>query len=195
VRVTEPPDPVRLGDVLEGLNPEAYGVKMVQIGPLVSSALLPQIYVRRVLEALPQMGLHADEVGLLLVGRGNSASGEPAAVRREQEAKFQQNVKQALVNEGFEERHVAVGWLRNPPLLGDALMSLVAAGCKSVYWMPSSYSADGISTLFDVPVQLSALAKQHGVRLVPLGGWNGDELAAEEIATRVRAAARVTAGR
>jgi hypothetical protein len=72
VRVTEPPDAVRLGDVLEGLNPESYGVQMEQAGPLSDSVLLPQIYVRRVLEALPHVDAHSDDTGLLLVGRGNA---------------------------------------------------------------------------------------------------------------------------
>jgi protoheme ferro-lyase len=195
VRVTEPPDAVRLGDVLEGLNPESYGVQMAQIGPLSDSALLPQLYVRRVLEVLPHVDAHADDIGLLLVGRGNAAKGQPAEVRREQEEKFQQRVRQALAEAGFDERRIVIGWLRNPPVVAEALRSLVGLGCKSVYWMPSSYPADGVNTLYDMPAQMNSFAREHGVKLVALGAWNGDELAAEEIAVRVRAATRMPAGR
>jgi hypothetical protein len=53
--------------------------------------------------------------------------------------------------------------------------------------MPSAFPADGLITLYDVPAQIDPLARDAGIKLNPLGAWNADDLAAEEIAARVRA--------
>jgi protoheme ferro-lyase len=190
VRVTDPPDPVMSGHLLQGLRPESHDVELVEVGPLWDSDLLPQIYVRRVLEAVPQVEADPQDVGLLLVGRGHVA-GEPeqsSSIRYRQEFGFQQKVRQALIKMGFDETRVTIGWLRShEPSVPEAFLSLVSAGCKTVVWMPSSFPADGVNTLYDIPAQLDPLAKTHGIRLAPLGAWNADDLAAEEIAARVRA--------
>lgn len=187
VRVTDPPDPVLGGDLLEGIAPESYGARTLEVGPLWNSELLPQIYVRRVLEALPQLNPDAQDIGLLLAGRGHIAKTEAAQARRGQERAFQERVYQALLRLGFDPGHVAMGWLRDRPSIAEALRALAATGCKSVYCMPSSFSADGLNTLYDIPYQANAVAKQSGLRLVWLGAWDADDLAAEEIAAQVRA--------
>jgi hypothetical protein len=153
--------------------------------------LLPQIYVRRVLEAVPQLDADQHEIGLLLVGRGHAASGRTASIRREQEYTFQMLVRQALLRVGFDDSRVVMGWLRHPPTVAQALNTLVEAGCKFVYWMPSIFPADGINTLFDVPAQIDALAVKRGIKLFSLGGWDADDLAAEEVVAQVRAASGV----
>ena len=195
VRVTDPPESVKAGDLLEGLDPSRHGVKMQQVGPLWDSDLLPQIYVRRVLEALPQVSPDPQATGLLLVGRGHPSTegkGNPSSVRRfTQETAFQNRVRQALIKMGLEGSKMATGWLRwNQPTVHDAFQSLVSAGCKAVIWMPSSFSADGVNTLYDVPAQISSLAKSQGITVLSLGGWNADDLAAEDIAARIRATSR-----
>jgi protoheme ferro-lyase len=55
-----------------------------------------------------------------------------------------------------------------------------------VLWMPSTFSADGINTLYDIPAQLDPVARRHGIKLASLGAWNADQLTAEDIAARVR---------
>ena len=191
VRVSNPPDPVMSGELMSGLNPASHGVPLVEAGPLWDSELLPQIYVRRVLEAVPQVAESPDEVGLLLVGRGHvqSPDGRQSSdTRHEQEVSFQDKVRQALLKVGFDERRVSTGWLRwSAPSAADALGDLVRAGCKTVLWMPSVFPADGVITLVDIPAQLNPVARAAGVKLSSLGAWNGDDLAAEEIAARVRA--------
>jgi hypothetical protein len=62
----------------------------------------------------------------------------------------------------------------------------VDAGCKSVLWMPSSFPAEGVITLRDIPDQIEPLAARAGVKIDSLGAWDADDLAAEEIAARVR---------
>ena len=47
--------------------------------------------------------------------------------------------------------------------------------------------------MFDVPALLEPLAREKGVSLSPLGAWNADDLAAEDIATRVRAVSEYAA--
>lgn len=187
VRVTDPPDPVIQGDLLEGLDLEGLGVKVTQVGPMWVSSLLPQIYVRRVIEAVPQAGIASDEVGLLLAGRGHGTEGESAQARQEQEASFQRKVRQALLRLGFSEDRVVIGWVRGSPNCAEALQTLVEAGCKTVYVAPTAFVADGITTLFDIPTQVQGLAIERGVKLHFLPAWNADSLAAEEIAVYVRA--------
>jgi protoheme ferro-lyase len=187
IRVTDPPDPVMQGELLEGLDLDNLGVKVTQVGPMWVSSLLPQIYVRRIIEAIPQAGNAPDDVGLLLVGRGHSSEGESAQARQEQEASFQRKVRQALMRVGFGEDRVVIGWVRGSPNCAEALQTLVEAGCKSVYVIPSAFVADGITTLFDIPAQVQALAAERGVKLSYLPAWNADGLAAEEIAVYVRA--------
>lgn len=191
VRVTDPPDPVMQVNLLEGLNLQNMGVEVTQVGPMWVSNLLPQIYVRRVLEAVPQAENAADDIGLLLVGRGHGTQGDSATARQDQEASFQRKVLQALLHVGFDESRVALGWVRYTPNCTEALQSLIDAGCKSVYWMPSTFIADGINTLYDIPAQVNALAVQNGVKLFPLPAWNADELVAEELAAYVRTAGGV----
>ncbi len=193
VRVTDPPDPVKAGELLEGVNPESHGMKLLDRGPLFDSDLLPQIYVRRVLEAVAQADRPSDDAGLLLVGRGHNATGRSSQRRYKQELEFHSKVRQALVKAGFNERRVVSGWLRQNPTAARALYALAQEGSKVVYWMPVSYPADGITTLHDIPAQIGPVAKAIGVRLVALGAWNADELAAEEIAGRVRSAERTAA--
>ncbi|HET6314283.1 MAG TPA: ferrochelatase [Chloroflexia bacterium] len=187
VRVTDPPDPVMQGELWEGFDLDNLGVKVTQVGPVWVSSLLPQIYVRRVIEAIPQAGNTPDDVGLLLVGRGHATEGESAQARQEQEESFQRKVRQALLRVGFGEDRVVIGWVRRSPNCAEALQALVVAGCTSVYVIPSAFVADGITTLFDIPAQVQALADERGVKLSYLPAWNADGLAAEEIAVYVRA--------
>jgi hypothetical protein len=133
VRVSDPPDQVKAGDLMGGLKPANYGVKLHEVGPLWDGELLPQIYVRRVLEALPQVAAHPEEVGLLLIGRGHMADGgkeQSSTVRYNQEYTFQRKLLQELIKVGFDESRVAMGWLRwNSPGVSEALDSLARAGC------------------------------------------------------------------
>lgn len=188
VRVTDPPDPVMWGNLLEGLNLQNIDVRVTQVGPMWVSSLLPQVYVRRVLEAVPQAANASDEVGLLLIGRGHGTEGESETARQDQESSFLRKVSQALEHVGFHESRVATGWIRYTPNCAEALQSLIDAGCKSVYWMPCAFVADGINTLYDIPVQVDALAAERGVKLFRLPAWNADELVAEEVASYVRTA-------
>jgi protoheme ferro-lyase len=197
VRVTDPPDPVKAGDLREGLNPANYGVQLVEIGPLWDSDLLPQIYARRALEAAPQMDTDPGNIGLLLVGRGHLAPDakeqRSSDKRYRQESDFQNKVRQALVKVGFDESRVAIGWLRsNGPTVAEALQSLISMGCKSVLWLPSAFSADGVNTLCDIPTQIDPIARRQGIKLASLGAWNADDLTAEDIAARVRAVTDAT---
>jgi hypothetical protein len=188
VRVSMPPDPVLAGDLLEGINLEQYRVQVRQTEPLWDSQLLPQIYVRRVLEALPGLGLDAEDVGLLLVGRGHNQTGESAVRRFTEESSFLRRVRDALIRTGFDTRHIAIAWLRHSPTAGESVDSLIKVGCKVIYCLPATFSADGINTLFDVPSQVEPHLKASRTRFIALGAWNADDLAAEEIATYVRAA-------
>lgn len=198
VRTTDPADLVKAGELVEGIHPENYGASMVDIGPISQSDLLPQLYVRRVLETVPQVSSDPSEVGLLLVGRGHALAHErnsSSVVRYHQESDFQERVRQALLKVGFGESHVELGWLRwNSPTVSEAALRLVNAGCKVVLWMPSSFPADGTITLYDIPSQLAPVEKETGIRLVPLGAWNADDLAAEDIAARVRAVSYQSSG-
>lgn len=187
VRVTDPPDPVMQGELWEGLNLDDLGVSVTQVGPMWVSNLLPQIYVRRVIEGVHQDGNAQDEIGLLLVGRGHNTESESGQARQEQEVSFQRKVRQALVRVGFGENRVVIGWVRHAPNCADALQMLVEAGSKTVFVIPSSFVADGITTLFDIPAQLNAIATEQRVKLRYLPAWNADDLAAEEIAVYVRA--------
>ncbi len=211
-RVSNPPDPVMHGDLLEGLNLEGYGVKLAQAGPLWDSDLLPQIYVRRVLEAVPQVDANPEAIGLLLIGRGHPtnfrsrnadfgmAKGEypqsairnphskAPSTRQSQEQNFQNKIRQALLKVGFDNSKVMCAWLRwQRPTVVEGLNALIADGCKTVLWMPSTFPADGVSTLYDISTLLAPLATSKDVRLAALGAWNADDLAAEDIAARVRA--------
>lgn len=188
VRVTDPPDPVLAGDLMEGINPEQYGVRLRQTEPLWDSQLLPQIYVRRVLEALPRLGLNAEDAGILLVGRGHIQTGESAVARFTQESTFLRRVRDALLRTGFEGNRISIGWLRHSPSAGESLQSLVNVGCKVVYCLPASFAADGVNTLFDIPAQTDPIIKANGLNFINLGAWNADDLAAEEIAAYIRAA-------
>jgi protoheme ferro-lyase len=189
--VTDPPESVKSA----GMDHDALALRLAHLDPLWESDLLPQIYVRRMLEAVPQVDIEGEGVGLLLVGHGSSTATEAGSARHEQEHHLQRKVRRALLRLGFDESRVAVGWLHEAPTIGEALLALRQAGCKSIYWIPFSFPADGITTLHDIPNLINSTATSVGLRFVPLGGWNADELAAEEIAGRIRAAYRVPAGR
>ena len=193
IRVSDPPDLVQAGDLLEGIDVNRYGIELVEIGPIWDSDLLPQIYVRRVLEAVPQVDPHPENVGLLLVGRGHqtptgASEGHSSGARQDQERAFQDRVRSALLKVGFDGRRVEIGWLRRQePGAAAALERLAAVGCKTVLWMPSTFPTDGITTLYDIPAALDSVARSAGIKLASLGAWNDDDLAAEEVAVRVRA--------
>ncbi|HUP28474.1 MAG TPA: hypothetical protein VM409_08575, partial [Chloroflexia bacterium] len=188
VRVTDPPEAVAAGELLEGIDLYSNRISAAHLTPLWDSDLLPQIYVRRVLEAVAMRGgPTADQIGLLLVGRGHGTKTVQSRLRREQEQAFLGRVKQALVRAGFDESQIATGWLRQEPIAAQALQQLVNSECKDIYWMPVSYAADGINTLYDIKAPLESIAAAKKLKLTGLGAWNADDLAAEEIATRVRA--------
>jgi protoheme ferro-lyase len=188
VRVTDPPDPVLAGDTLEGINLDRYGIRLRHTEPLWDSQLLPQIYVRRLLEAITSQTADGAEAGLLLVGRGHFQGGESSVARFTEESSFLRRVRDAAVRVGFTEARIAIGWLRHSPTAAEALQSLVNAGCKLVYCAPASFSAEGINTLYDIQAQVAPVIQASGVRFLSLGAWNADDLAAEEIAAYVRAA-------
>jgi hypothetical protein len=191
IRVTDPPDAVSSGELYDGVNAELYGVSMRQTQPMWDSQLLPQIYVRRMIEALPHAGPDLAEVGLLLVGRGHIQSSKAAAERSAEEASFLRRVRDAIVRLGFDENKSAIGWLRHSPTVAESLQGLVSAGCKTVYCIPASFTADGLNTLFDIPAQVDPILKAGSIKFISLGGWNADDLAAEEIAAYIRAASPV----
>jgi protoheme ferro-lyase len=195
IRVTDPPNTVMSGDLMEGVNPEQYGVQVRQTEPLWDSQLLPQIYVRRVLEALPRLGPDAQDAGILLVGRGHIQTDEAAVGRYTQESNFLRRVRDTLIRAGFDGGHIAIGWLRHSPTAGESIQALINIGCTVIYCLPASFSADGINTLFDIPAQVDPLVKAHGINFITLGAWNADDLAAEEIAAYVRASSLVPAAR
>ena len=190
LRVTDPPDAFSTGDLFEGINLESNRVRVTYLSPLWDSELLPQIYVRRVLEAVAMGDAHSEEVGILLAGRGHPQASESSRARQQQEESFQGRVKYALRKAGFNEMSIQIGWLRSEPNITQATESLQAVGCRNIYWMPSSFPADGINTLYDIQAQLDSVARKHQIKLTSLGAWNADDLAAEEIAARVRAASR-----
>lgn len=189
IRVTDPPDSVLTGDLYEGINPEQYGATLHHTKPLWDSQLLPQIYVRRLIEALPHIGADTADIGLLIVGRGHIQTGESSITRYTQELNYLRRVREALVRMGFDENRVVIGWLRHSATAAESLQTLIADGAKVVYCLPVSFPADGINTLFDIHSQVDTIVKAHGIKFVSLGGWNADDLAAEEIAAYVRAAA------
>ena len=45
--------------------------------------------------------------------------------------------------------------------------------------------------LFDIPAQVDPILKATKIKFISLGGWNADDLAAEEIAAYIRAASPV----
>jgi protoheme ferro-lyase len=188
LRVTDPPDAFTTGDLYDGTNPEMFGVSVRRTEPMWDSQLLPQIYVRRMIEALPHTGPDTAEVGILFVGRGHIQSSKAAAARYSEESNFLRRVRDAILRLGFEDRKSAIGWLRHSPTVADSLQSLVAAGCKTIYCIPASFTADGINTLYDIRAQVDPIVKANNIKLISLGGWNADDLAAEEIAAYVRAA-------
>jgi len=190
LRVTNPPDAFAAGDLFEGINLENNRIRVTHLFPLWDSELLPQIYVRRVLEAVAMGDAHAEEIGMLLIGRGHSNASESSRVRQMQEESFQERVMQSLQRAGLNEQCIRLAWLRATPGIPEAVDELHAAGCRTVYWLPSSFPADGINTLYDVETQLAVAARKYGMRFTSLGSWNADDLAAEEIAARVRAATK-----
>jgi hypothetical protein len=172
---------------MDGLNPEQYNVRLRYTEPLWDSQLLPQIYVRRVLEALPRLGPDAADAGILLVGRGHIQAEESAIRRYTQESSFLRRVRDALIRSGFDSKHIAIGWLRHSPTTAESVQALVNAKCSIIYCLPAAFSADGINTLFDIPAQVDPIVKAHNINFISLGAWNADDLAAEEIAGYVRA--------
>ncbi len=188
VRVTDPPDAVLTGDLYEGVDPVRYGATLHHAEPLWDSQLLPQIYVRRIIEALPHIGADTADVGLLLVGRGHIQTGESSVTRYIQESNYLRRVRDALLRLGFDENSMAVGWLRHNPTVSESLQTLISAGAKMVYCLPASFPADGINTLFDIRAQVDSIVAANRIKFVSLGAWNADDLAAEEIAAYVRAA-------
>jgi protoheme ferro-lyase len=192
VRVSDPPDAILSDELLEGLRLESREIAMVHIGPLGEGNLLPQLYVRHIMETAAQAPDQAEEVGLLLIGRGHPLTHDSSIVRMEQEEEFVGRVREAILKMGFPEWRVRVAWLRHgTPTIPEALNRLAEGGCKIVYWMPATYIADGVNTLYDIPAQMEGVASQHNLKLVSLGAWNGDSLAAQEIASRVRALSKV----
>lgn len=194
LRVTDPPDIVVSGDLYEGINPEQYGATLRHTKPLWDSQLLPQIYVRRLIEALPHTGADSADIGLLIVGRGHIQSGESSITRYTQELNYLRRVREALVKLGFDENRAIIGWLRHSATAAESLQTLIADGAKVIYCLPVSFPADGINTLFDINAQVGSIVSAHGIKFVSLGGWNADDLAAEEIAAYVRAASQATMG-
>ncbi|MGA7733134.1 MAG: hypothetical protein WCD37_17890 [Chloroflexia bacterium] len=188
VRVTDPPDSVAAGDLFEGLKPEQYGATVHHTQALWDSQLLPQIYVRRVIEALPHSGPDTAGIGLLIVGRGHIQSGQSSVARYIQESNYLRRVRDALLRLGFDESRTVVGWLRHSPTANESLQALVSAGARVVYCIPASFPADGINTMSDIPAQVDPIVAASGIKFVSLGAWNADDLAAEEIAAYIRAA-------
>lgn len=192
LRVSNPPKLVLAGDLLDTMHLARYAVTVNYIGPLTDAGLLPQIYVRRVVEAIPQVAASPDEIGLLLLGRGHGAGDTASTERQKQEQRFQANVVEALLQLGFSESHIVLGWLRARPSSSEAITALAEAGCKVVYCIPSTFAADGITTLHDIPAQIETVAHAAGIKLIYLPAWNADDLAAEEIANYVRAYAHAS---
>ena len=143
IRITDPPDAVASGDLYDGINAEMYGVSIRQTQPMWDSQLLPQIYVRRMIEALPHAGPDLAEVELCLWGAATYSRARPLPSALPKRLTTSRRVRDAIVRLGFDESKSAIGWLRHSPTVAESLRELVSAGCKTVYCIPASFTADG----------------------------------------------------
>ena len=173
---------------VDDLGLEAVGISVRFASPLWESEAVGALVAQHTIDAFE--GEPQQEDGVVLV-----CEGEPAQWQRgfsttmEQETFFSQRVRAALIEAGFEEQRVRVGWLEwEEPDVHEVLRHLAALGSRRIALVPTGIAFDSVETRIDLHAAADRVALETESEVFVLPGWGDDPVVAEAICESVFAA-------
>lgn len=170
----------------DALHAGSAGVTLRYTRPLWSSVALAEHIAGRVRTACD--AALPGEVGVALVGHGQPAElQERDPLRTEQETYFHQRIRSLLVEHGFDEARVRLGWAQwQEPAVTEVVRHLAALGCPRVLVVPASMPGESLMTLLDIPEAVTQARVERASDVVVLPAWGDDPVVADALAESVR---------
>jgi protoheme ferro-lyase len=158
-------------EMVAALEPEKYGVALVEAEPLWNSALLQEYFVVR---ANVERGeLERDKVGVLLVGHGQPEAWDAIyPTQTQHENLYREGIKQHLVRDGYRAEKVVLTWMSfQRPFIAEGLRLLAASGVEQILVFPVSISADSLHSEVDVPHAVEKTHLSKNIRVIHMGAF------------------------
>jgi protoheme ferro-lyase len=156
---------------VDDLGLAAAGVRVAYAPPLWSSSAIARAVAGRVLAAVAPA--ERATTGVVLVGHGQPWQWDreyPAG--SEHETYFAQRVRALLLEEGFGQELVRIGWLDwQDPGVSEAVRHLLAFGCRHVVVVPAAMPVETLGTLIDLRGSAEEAVLGTAVRLDVLPAW------------------------
>jgi protoheme ferro-lyase len=172
-------------EMIEPLEPEKYGMQVCYAPPLWDAAPLQEMFVARADAHLN--GADKSQVGILLVGHGQPSDWDAIyPTQTEQENEFRLRVRQRLVQAGYLEQNIVLGWMEfKQPDVTTAVQTLVTQGVQRILVFSASISADSIHSDIQVPEAVHKANLPPAIEVVHLGAWGNSPLVIEAIRQRL----------
>jgi protoheme ferro-lyase len=172
-------------EMIEPLEPEKYGMRVCYAPPLWDAAPLQEMFVARADAHLN--GADKSQVGVLLVGHGQPSDWDAIyPTQTEQENEFRLRVRQRLVQAGYLEQNIVLGWMEfKQPDVTTAVQALVTQGVQRILVFSASISADSIHSDIQVPEAVHRAGVPRTIEVVHLGAWGNSPLVIEAFRQRL----------
>ena len=174
-------------EMIEALELEKYGVEVKIAEPLWNSSSLKQMFVTR--SNLYSDGADKNKVGILLVGHGQPDDWDKIyASQTKQENSFREDVRQLLIQDGFEPDMIKMAWMEfKEPKIGVAVKELLSNGASTIFIFPASISASSIHSDIQIPLEVQKAGVPEGVKVINMGAWGNDPLVIQAIGEKILA--------
>ena len=172
-------------EMIEALELERYGVDVSMAEPLWNSPSLKQMFVTR--SNLHLGGTDKTKVGILLVGHGQPDDWDKIyASQTEQENLFREDVRQLLIQDGYEPEMIKLAWMEfKEPKIGGAVKELLSNGASKIFVFPASISASSIHSDIQIPLEAQKAGVPKSIEVINMGAWGNDPLVIQAIREKI----------
>jgi protoheme ferro-lyase len=151
------------------------GVTISQTDFLATNDDIQDLVANKIKEAVPT-GQDLKDIGVILVAEGQIEDWDPIYPLTEQETLFRDSIKKKLSKLGFNNDKIELAWIENrSPSIEESFLALVNKGCRTIVHVAATTPIECVNSLYDIPVTVNKLAKDHEVNTLAVNAWNVDE--------------------
>ncbi|NHK32370.1 MAG: hypothetical protein FK730_13535 [Asgard group archaeon] len=150
------------------------GVTISQTDFLATNDDIQSYVSNKIKDAVPS-GQKMQDIGILLIAEGQIKEWDSIYPLTEQETLFRDSIKKKLSKMGFKNDKIEYAWIENRnPTIEESFQALINKGCKTIIHVAVSTPIDCVNSLYDIPVTVNKLAKEHEINTIAVNAWNVD---------------------